>query len=200
MRVSSIELWAYQVGLTWDFTDWVEFWLVAGSWLWQWHPPSVGSSADFWQSVILLGGSFHPSSFLLKEPPWQYCKRTCCQIFALKKINVRRWFGEEVVFPTCHHAHCTLQSKQYRFAAKQAVQVCCKAIESAAKPSNNFQQSKQRFAAENWHLCLRQCVKNDLHYVSYYEAHLWWTDFATSWIRCLELCHSLCGNTHLWSL
>ena len=66
-----------------------------------------------------------------------------------------------------------LQSKQYRFAAKQAVQACCKAIESAAKPSNNFQQSKQRFAAENLHLCLRQCVKNDLHYVSYYEAHLW---------------------------
>ena len=93
----------------------------------------------------------------------------CAQPFIAHRLAAKQ------AVQACCKASSTglLQSKQYRFAAKQVVQVCCKAIESAAKPSNNFQQSKQRFAAENWHLCLRQCVKNDLHYVSYYEAHLW---------------------------
>ena len=131
--------------------------------------PSCGSSMTANVAGLLLFTCFFLCTAF-------HCTQACCKASSTGLLQSKQYrFAAKQAVQVCCKASSTglLQSKQYRFAAKQAVQVCCKAIESAAKPSNNFQQSKQRFAAQNWHLCLRQCVKNDLHYVSYYEAHLW---------------------------
>ena len=129
-----------------------------------------------WQAYFCLPVFFCAQPFIAHRLAAKQAVQACCKASSTGLLQSKQYrFAAKQAVQVCCKASSTglLQSKQCRFAAKQAVQVCCKAIESAAKPSNNFQQSKQRFAAQNWHLCLRQCVKNDLHYVSYYEAHLW---------------------------
>ena len=139
--------------------------------------PSCGSSMTANVAGLLLFTCFFCAQpFIAHRLAAKQAVQACCKASSTGLLQSKQYrFAAKQAVQVCCKASSTglLQSKQCRFAAKQAVQVCCKAIESAAKPSNSFQQSKQRFAAQNWHLCLKQCVKNDLHYVSYYEAHLW---------------------------